>query len=311
MIKTATRIVFLLVVAASAGCLQIEQSITMHEDGGATIRERVRFSRPLRQLDQGTPKEQKLVRLLDRKHALLRAKQMGRGCRLVRHEVEDLQNGARESRAVYKIPNIEDLRLLNPYVQYGRPGRKMRLRFTPIYRRVHSFHKVGDLMMALVPAEPEERRGGKDEEPPPEPTPAESQMLRDLRPVFADLMKGLQVTVKLTATKPIPGGTIRHRRSGGRTITLLSFSHKDLDRHGRRFVDNEEAMLSLLRLKFQAGSICDHTTTFTNNLTVPVSRGRYPYASTRFRIKPTKALFKKYYHGRPVSQGGDVPDGKK
>ena len=83
---------------------------------------------------------------------------------------------------------------------------------------------------------------------------------------------------------------------------------KDLDAHGRKFLENEELMLSILRFRMNAANIVSHTSGFPNNLTVPVARGRRPYASGRFRIRPTKALFKKYYAGRPKSQGGDMPD---
>jgi len=208
---------------------------------------------------------------------------------------------------VYKIPNIEDLRLINPYLHDAPPGRTMRLRFSPIYRRVHSYHKVGDLMMALVPAEPPKRRPRPKDPPPPPPppTPADLQVLRDLRPVFADLMKDVQITLRLVCTKPVSLGAIRNRQSASKTITLLSFRDTDLDAYGRKFIDNEELMLSILRFRMNAANIVTHTSGFPNNLTVPVARGSRPYASGRFRIKPTRALFMKYYHGRPKSQGGD------
>lgn len=298
-----------LMVMAPA-CLQVEVTVQMHENGWATITERVRFSKRLRELDGDKPPAKRLVRLLDKAAAEQRAKHLGKGAHLVSHKVSDLQDGGRESAAVYKIPDIEDLRLVNPYLHDAAPGRVMRLQFGPIYRRVHSFHRVGDLMMYLVPAErPTRRPPPKDAPPPPPPpTPADLQALRNLQPVFADLMKGVQLTVRLIATKPIALGAIRHRRSASKTITLLSFSDKDLDAHGRKFLENEELMLSILRFRMDAANIVSHTSGFPSNLTVPVARGRRPYASGRFRIRPTKALFKKYYAGRPKSQGGDMPD---
>jgi len=297
----------------SAGCLQIEVTVQMHEDGGATVTERVRFSKRLRELDAGNPPEKQLVALLERRVAEQRAKQMGKGTTLVSHKVAELQDGACESTAVYKIPDIEDLRLINPYLHDAPPGRTMRLSFSPIYRRVHSYHRVGELMMYLVPAEkPKRRRRPKNPPPPPPPpTPAELQVLRELRPVFADLMEGLELKLRLIATKPISLGAIRNRQSASKTITLFSFTDKDLDAYGRKFIRNEELMLSVLRFRMHAANIVSHSQGFPNNLTVPVFRGSRPYASGRFRIKPTKALFKKYYAGRPKSQGGDMPDRKK
>jgi hypothetical protein len=292
-------------LAAVAGCLHVEVSVQMHENGGATITERVRFTRRLLELDADTPTKQKLARLLDRDAVERRASHMGKGIKIASHKVSELQDGSLESRAVYTIPEIENLRLINPFVHDAAPGRVMRIHFSPIYKRVHSYHKVGELMMYLVPAERPKRRRGDDEEPPPPPTPAELQTLRDLQPVFADLMQGLEFKLRLTATKPISSGAIRHRKSASKTINLISFTASDLDAHGRKFIENEELMLSILLLRFDAPNLVQHSSGFPNNLTVPVLRGRRPYASTRFRIKPTRALFKKYYHGRPKSQGGD------
>ena len=300
---------FLFVAVLSPGCVQIEMTIQMHEEGGATITERVRFSKRLEELDSGAPPEKKLVRLLQRQAAEQRMKRMGKGVTLASHKVAELQDGSHESVAIYKIPDIEDLRLPNPYLDQAPPSRMMRLRFSPIYKFVHSYHRVGDLMLYLVPAERPEREPRKeDEAPPPGPTPAELQALRDLQPVFVDLVEGLELELRLIATRPICYGHVRDMRAGSRTITLFSFTDRDLDAYGQRFIENEELMLSLVRLRMNAENLTDHTQDFARNLTLPVFRGRKPYASGRFRIKPTRHLFEKFYAGRPRSQGGDVPD---
>jgi hypothetical protein len=223
--------------------------------------------------------------------------------------VTELPDGGREAKSVFEIGDVEDLRLVNPYLAHGSPGRMVKLRFTPIYRRVHSFHKVGDLMMALVPAEPAKGRSAPDPDAPapPPPSPLELQKLRDLQPMIADMLAGFEVKLKLALPKPVSLGHIRDRRSATKVINLLWFREEDLDAFGNRFLENEELMLSLLRLKMDADNLTEQTQGFPNNRTVPVFRGKF-YASGRFRIKPTKALFKKYYAGRPKSQGGDRPE---
>ena len=171
----AMRGVSMIVLAAWAalggGCLQIDIAIKMHENGTAAITERTRFSATLLALDQHVPGA-RLEPMLERKAIERRMRQMGKGVRLVSHKLTTLKDGARESVAVFEIPNIEDLRLVNPYLHQAAPGRLMRFRFVPIYRLVHSFHKVGDLMMYLVPAERPKPRGKADEKPPPEPSRA-------------------------------------------------------------------------------------------------------------------------------------------
>jgi hypothetical protein len=182
----------------------------------------------------------------------------------------------------------------------------MKLRFTPIYKRVHSYHKVGDLMMHLVPAEKPERRSRRDdqEKPPPPPTPLELQMLRDLQPVFVDMMEDFEVTMRLELPSAVSAGAVRDSRAATRIITLISFTSDDLDANGQRFIENEEVLLSLMRGRFGDAVITENVRGFPGNKMLPVFRGDI-YGIGRFRIKPTRALFKKYYAGRPKSQGGD------
>ena len=304
----AMRGVFTIALAAWAalaggGCLQIDIAIKMHENGTATITERTRFSTGLLTLDRHVPGA-RLEPMLERKTIEQRMRQMGKGVKLVSHKLTTLKDGARESLAVFEIPNIEDLRLVNPYLHQAAPGRLMQFRFVPIYRRVHSFHKVGDLMMYLVPAERPKRRGNADDKPPPEPTPLELQALRDLQPMLLDMLKGFRVGLRVELPKTVSSGAVRDRRAATRIIRFISFSDKDLDAHARGFLGNEEIMLSLLRRRFGDEIITRHVREFPDNKTVPVFRGNI-YGIGRFRIKPTEALFSKYYAGRPKSQGGD------
>jgi hypothetical protein len=65
-------------------------------------------------------------------------------------------------------------------------------------------------------------------------------------------------------------------------------------------------MLALLQYKLNAHAIIRHTNEhFNKNYQVPLHRGRSKYRSTGFHIRPTKYLFKKYFAGRPKSEGGD------
>jgi len=297
-----------LLLLVPCGCLQVEVTVQMDDDGGATITERVRFSAALLDLDKDTPADQQLAQLLAKEAVQERTKVMGKGARLVSHTVTDLPGGARESLAVYHIPDLEDLRLLNPYLIQGPAGRRMRFQFTPIYKFVHSFHRVGDVMLYLVPAETPRRRPRRTGAPPPEPTPAQLQTIRDLQPAFADMLEDFHIKLRLVATKPISRGYVRDRRARTKVINLISFSEKDLDAFASPFIENEELMLTLLRWRMDADVLTRHTRGFASNVTVPVFRGKEPYAVGRFRIKPTKHLFQKFYAGRPKSQGGDVED---
>ncbi len=284
-----------------AGCLQVEVTIDMNHDGSATITERVHLSRELLELDRRLDRDPKAEDLVGRAQIDRRAEQMGEGIEVRSHEVERGEDGSIEARTVYRIPDVEDLRLVNPYLAHGRVGRVMRIRFRPMYERGSGWHRVGHLSMSLVTAEeapplPEDL----EEAAPAASTPAEIQTLRDLRPVFADLLSESEVTIRVT----YPDDS---EHDGVGRIVLFSFKGDDLDAHGRHFLENEEVMLRILQLDFEAGIIRDHIHGGRRRPTGPTFRGRW-YASGRFVIPPTEHLFEKYFKGRPKSQGGDQPD---
>ncbi len=296
------RILSMLLPAAllAAGCLQVEISIKMHQDGSATIDERVHLSRELLELDRRLDREPKAEELVGRANIDRRAEQMGEGVVVESHDIERGEDGSIEARTVYRIPDIEDLRLVNPYLAHDRVGRVMRIRFSPMYERRSGWHRVGHLAMSLVTAEEAPPLPEGIEEAPPASTPAELQTLRDLRPVFADLLSDSEVTIRIT----YPDDS---EHDGTGTIVLFSFKGDDLDAHGRHFLENEEVMLRIMQLDFEAGIIRNHIHGGRRRPTGPTFRGRW-YASGRFVIPPTEHLFDKYFKGRPRSQGGDRPD---
>lgn len=296
--------VMLALILAAGGCMQLELAIEMHEeDGGATLTERIRFSEALLDLDAGVGGKIGLSRRLGRTGAQSRMKTMGRGIALKSHAENNLPDGSRESVAVYHIPNIEDLRLPNPFVQSDppAPAPARRLDFSPIHKS-NRRHEIGSVRVRVVVAESSEGSGAEPVEAIAAATPLEMQLYRDLQPVFSDLLKDFEVKIVLTVPdQPASRG----RPSGDRTITLLHFNDKHMDRYAEPFLRNEEAMLSLLQFKWNDAAITDHTKDFPRNPQVPIHRGRSNWASTHFRIRPTRHLFRKHFAGRPKSEGGD------
>ncbi len=301
--RTLVRLSALLAVAAAAtGCLQLELAIEMHDkDGGATLTERIRFSQMLLNLEEGMGGEVELARHLGREAAMERMEKMGAGIALESHAETALPDGSRESVAVYRIPDIEALRLPNPFLEDHPPGPVHRLKLEPTYRSRRSA-EIGTVRVRMVRAESTESLDVNDADAIPADTPLDLQRYRDLQPVFAHLMKDFEVTIALTVPNQ-PGG--RRRREGDRTIALLHFNDRHMDQRSEPFLQNEEAMLSLLQFKMSDADITDHTKDFWRNPQLPVHRGRSHYGSTHFRIEPTRHLFKKYFAGRPRSEGGD------
>ncbi len=293
----------LALMLAAAGCLQLELTVEMHEkDAGATVTERIRFSQALQRLDEGGGGKIDLASYLGRQGALNRMKRMGKGVELVNHAENKLTDGSRESVSVYRIPDIEDLRLPNPFVQNNRPAPLMRFNFGPVYERRSGGDRVGTIGLNWRVAEGQSGPKAEEEEDWLPESPLDFQVFRDLQPVFADMMSDFEVKVVVI----VPGQPAeRGRPAGNRTLTLLHFNDRHTDRHAEPLIRNEEAMLSMLQLKLGDAPITEHTRNFPRYEQVPVHRGRSNYGSTGFVIWPTRHLFRKYFAGRPKSQGGD------
>ncbi|MFO7899065.1 MAG: hypothetical protein R6V58_08395, partial [Planctomycetota bacterium] len=120
----------------AAGCLQIETHVKLHEDGSATITERVQFSgRLLEAQDKGDPKRD-LADLLEKKTIEERVKHMGKGAKLVSHEIRDAARGARECVSVVRIPDIADFQYVSPFFgkkDYG-GQKKLVCKVYPLYK---------------------------------------------------------------------------------------------------------------------------------------------------------------------------------
>jgi hypothetical protein len=131
----------------------------------------------------------------------------------------------------------------------------------------------------------------------PSTTPAERQMYRELKPVFAHLLKGFLVRVRMITPKPVHSGAVRGAGRSAREINLFSISDENLDSGGNPFIENEEAMLSILQLDLFSDAVLRHTAGFCVNLKSPVLRkhGHGLYHPHGFHIHPTTYMEKKYF----------------
>jgi len=154
-------------------------------------------------------------------------------------------------------------------------------------------------------------------------TPEQDQALRRLSPVFLDLFRGFEVRLVLECYAPIrsAGFGYRGRRAQVRRLDLLHFNDKYLDRYGNGFLKNEELLLNLLRGKWGARNIVDHTSKFPMNNTLPVflawgskraglglnnetyrSHGNFKWKiSNELFFPPSKQLFDKFFEGKTLN----------
>jgi hypothetical protein len=287
----------------AAGCMQIETRVKIEKDGSATVTERVRFSQRLFDLAH-TQEDSRLEAFLDKARVLVRVGKMGKGARLASHEVRDAADGARECVSVVKIPDMNDLRYVSPFMGHFNYPKHSVLRFklAPCYRSPGYGLWPGQMYVAVWPATKERApRRPKGWRPPPGPTPAELQVYRDLKPVFRDMLQGFQVRLVVESYAPIgmARGYYRYRGigAGTRECDLIDFSWNDLDRHGAEFLDNEEIMLELVRFQMVGGDLTATTKQHAENWTVPVY---HPHGVPNITFRPSRQLFDRHFKGKKL-----------
>ena len=302
----------LLTAAGAAGCMQLEARVRLHEDGSATITERLRFSRAV--LDQAGGKQAELLKLLDREAALERMKRMGKGLTLVRHELRDAAGGSKESLAEFRIEDLNDFQYVShwpSFVDYP-DNNVVKCQLEPMYKNGSSGGEwwAGTVRVRFVLLKrPKGVDDGKDPKAPPEklPSPREQQVFRELGPVFRDLLEDFQVKLTFESYCPLLplGGSagIRNLRAGATSTDFINFTSQDLDNWGGRFLENEEIMLELVRWDTAGRNITTHVQNYASNQTLPVFMPRRRsdwFGGTWVYVTPSRPLFDRYFKGKEL-----------
>ena len=293
----------------AAGCLQIEARLKVLEDGTATLTERVRFSRRL--LDLAGEGQPELLKLLSKQAALDRMQHMGKGIRLVRHELRDAVGASKESLAVFQIDDLNHFQYVSPWLAYlDYPANNVvKCRMVPLYKsRPYANGRAGSISVSFHHlAEPKREPKLPDDAPPPKgPSPLELQVYRELGPVFRDMLRGFQLRFTLEAFSPVLSGLgVRGRRAGATSIDLINVTDRDMDKWGGLFLGNEEIMLDLVRWQLGSDDVASHVREYATNLTLPVftplgSRHMWWTGGTNVSFPPSRPLFDKYFKGKKL-----------
>jgi hypothetical protein len=308
--------------ACGTGCLQLETRVKLHEDGSATITERLRFSRVL--LDQAGAREAELLKLLNEEAARERMKHMGKGISLVRHELRDAAGGSKESFTEFKIADINEFQYVSPWLSFVDypENNAVKWQLEPMYKNGSS---GGEWWAGTIRARftllkrPKGVDDGKDPKSPPEkgPSPQEQQIHRELGPVFRDVLKDFQVKLTFESYCPLLplGGSpgIRNLRAGATSVDFINFSSENLDNWGSRFLENEEIMLDLVRWQTASQNVITHVQNYASNLTLPVFMPRRRsdwFGGTWVYVTPSRPLFDRYFKGKELDHrpwGKDPP----
>ena len=286
------------------GCMQLETTIRLEQDGSATITERLRISGRLLYLDGESGGEQGFTKLLGKGGAEARVAHLGAGTTLVSHKVEESEGSSRQCVSVYKIPDLNQLRYVSPFLNTFEYEKHNTISFQlfPITESTWYGRQAGQMAVAVKlttnPPHPPQRKEG--EPPPPGPTPASQQIFRDLEPVIRDLMKDFRLKLTFESYAPLRFRQYyryRGMQAATRTFDLLDFSWTNLDSLGGKFIENEEIMLELVRGNLGGRNLNEHVKDCGSNLTLPVFHsGGVP----EIYFRPSRALFDKHFTGKDL-----------
>lgn len=300
-------------LSALAGCMQLDTRVHVNEDGSATITEKLRFSRRL--LDLGDAKGEggsEVASLLSKDAALERMKHMGDGMTLTSHEIKEVEGGARESIAVFQIPDLNNFKYVSPWLAYTDypENNVIQAKLYPLYKsNPYANGKAGEMAISFkyLKNPKGEAPLPKDQPPPPGPSPSELQVYRELGPVFKDMLRDFKVRFTLEAYAPIlrSGLGVRGQSAGSKEIDLINFTDRDLDNFGSSILDNEEVMLDLVRMDVGSEDICNNVKNFVSNTTLPVfmphgSKHMWWTGGSEIPFKPSKPLFDKHFAGKKL-----------
>lgn len=296
----------------TAGCFELETTIKMRRDGGATVTERIRFSQRLLDFDVNQEGKVKLAELLTKQAVLDRMQHMGQGIALSSHKIQEVENGARESVSVFEIDDISELRYASPFLAYldYADNNIVKVHMEPaLVSNSSGRWRAGNITVWLRPLTSPKRDLPPREGDPPRkpPSPLELQRIRQVQPLFKDMLKGLKVKMTFESYAPLKqvGFGYRGRRSGDYQCDWINFSSENFDKYGVSILDNEEVLLELLRGETGGKNVIEHVAGFANNRTVPVFLG---YGSRHGRVSgerisfpPSQTLFDRHFAGKMLT----------
>jgi hypothetical protein len=315
-------LILFFVIISITGCMEIETKIIMQQDGSAVIKETIRFHKELLDFTDESGKAI-VVQFIEKPACEERTKSFGKGTVLVSHSIKNLNGGVRALEAEYKIPDINDLYVINPYLcftNYKEMG-DAKFTLTPLYKsNPYGGGNAGEMCLNITTEKPGvgQKVVGAGQPLIKPPSPSILQKYRNLQPIFKDSMKEFKVLVSFQCYAPLyTGFGYRDRSSKPRSCEIFSFSGADYDNTGGLLLDNDEIMQELLRQKFWDINFVRTAQAFPNNATVPVmTDAGSPYAGWRgtsgvgIFFRPTKAMFQKYFEGKKLDYNQWGSDGK-
>ena len=279
------------------GCLQIETHVKLHQDGSATITERVQFSKRLLEFRDKDHPELNIAALLQKPAVLARMKHMGKGIKLLSHTARNAEKGARECVSVFKIPHITDFRYVSPYLGKADYAKEKAIvcRTWPYYRNTWDGKRAGWMAIAFHSASKRHGKPGYKV-----PSPADLQVYRQLKPVFEDMLKNVHLKFTFEGYGPVVVRRAGQRDRGTRThkAHLIDVAAGRLDRYGSKFIANEEAMAELLQMQINGPHVRANAGFGSSSQLF-----RFYDGGCEILFRPSKHYFDKHFTGKSLNFG--------
>ncbi len=216
----------------SAGCIKIRLTVQLNEDGSGQVVEDIVFGEKIVDASkrlQGVPTIEELT---SDEQLKKRAVHMGKGVKVAGRKVEKQTDGSLRLMATYAFEDINDLRLAP--VPFGPGWEDVHLAFK--FDAVPNLNADYHLAITFQTAKGKERGNvGKPEMPPL--SEREAQQIRQLLPVFKDMLEGFELRLNLEVydskkwASLTRGHQIGYRNflsAGGGRLTVFQITDKHL-----------------------------------------------------------------------------------
>ncbi len=320
-----TRLTVLPIFLLLTGCVQMEVHVKLHEDGSATVRERIWFSKLILEQANPTAEATDLKQELTREAAIQRGSLLADGAKLESHQTSATEEGA-ESVAIYKVDDIEDLRFHAPFPAVkGHTNGSLHFTIEPCYSTRWASPDEPGYMALHVKTENIPNHQAPKTHVYRGISPKDLQMIREQIPLFKEMLRGFRFKFQVEAYSDFIVGkkhsglpaylSVRGTSEPTAVSTIIDISDSDIDRNGRNILENEEVMVDVVRGDFGGPGIraeLDRYKKYRPQEFHFVPRVPFLYEdgltwqTARRCFKPSEFHYKKYFDGKTKSQGGNV-----
>ena len=185
----------LLVLAAmlcAGGCIKMRLTVQLNEDGTGQLIEDLVFGEKLVDASRRLKNVPTIEELTSDETIKKRLAHMGKGVSFVSKKVEKQPDGSVRMVVVYAFEDISNLRVAS--FPYGAGWEETRIRFT--------LHSPTDLLASHHLKVDFERPAKSPQATPPPLTELEAQQVRQLLPIFKDLLEGFELKLRLEVFEP-------------------------------------------------------------------------------------------------------------